>query len=542
MRPLSPARVFSVCVLILLPLCLSAQPAPQVRTAQGEVEGLVTPMGVLAFLGVPYAAPPLGELRWREPQPATAWGPVRNVKSYGPACMQPPSGAKIPPTEMSEDCLYLNVWTPSLKPSMAAPVMVFLHGGGFTIGSGSESGMNLAAHGAVVVTVNYRLGVFGFLAHPDLTAESPHHASGNYGLMDQIAALHWVRQNIAAFGGDARNITVFGESAGATAIGYLMVSPLATGAFDKAILESPSGLYTPDPELKKEVRGLTSMEEVGTAIAPTIAELRKLSANQMLARANSATEKLFGPGGSGHVRLKPEGHTQMPRNIDSPWWAFADGYVVPEQHTKLYEEGRGARIPIMVGTNTNEGSVFLGSFEPKTPEAFNAYLAQTFAPCGTQMAQLYSVADAKDIQSTADRLLTDAFFLYGGFSVARAQHGYLYRFSRVTPENANNKLGAFHGAEIPYVFGHTLGADLPYQPLDHKLSDQMMTAWIHFARTGDPRLMQSSQWTRIGSNGETPYMDFGDTSTVKDMPDTSVRVFQELWPPSGKAASCGKKR
>jgi para-nitrobenzyl esterase len=317
-------------------------PKTIIRVAQGELAGIPAQpySSILVFKGIPYAAPPVGDLRWRPPQPPAPWSGVRDALHYGSVCAQPDSFIHIPRAIIAEDCLTLNVWTSTLKPVQPAPVMVYIHGGGFIVGSSNGSPLNgiaLATRGAVVVSINYRLGVFGFLAHPDLTRESPHHASGNYGLMDQIAALRWVRENIAAFGGDPRNITVFGESAGATSIGYLLISPLAAGngnippAFDKAILESPSALFTPDTELHTTYRGLTPMEEVGTAIAPTIAELRQLPMDELIARATAATNKLFGPGGGGRARLRPEGHAQMPATIDTPWWAFADGYVVPEQ-------------------------------------------------------------------------------------------------------------------------------------------------------------------------------------------------------------------
>ena len=554
MRSLSASLLLAAGVLLTPAIIAAQSDAPSasksvIRVAQGDIAGAPaqTYSSILAFQGIPYAAPPTGALRWREPQPPSSWSGTRDATRDGAVCIQADSQLHIPRDAMSEDCLTLNVWTPSLKPAELAPVMVYIHGGGFVTGSASGSPLNgiaLASRGAVVVTINYRLGVFGFLAHPDLTHESPHHASGNYGLMDQIAALRWVQQNIAAFGGDPRNITVFGESAGATSIGYLLVSPLAAGthdsplAFAKAILESPSDLFTPDPELHNSYRGLTSMEEVGTAIAPTIAELRQLSADEVLARSLVATNKLFGPGGSGHARIRPEGHTQIPAAIDTPWWAFADGYVVPDQHARLFTENRGLKIPVMVGSNSDEGINFIGSLPAKNASEWAGYVNQTFAPCGKPLLSVYQVSGPDDVHAAADHLITDALFLYGAFETARAEHGFLYRFTRVSPANARDKRGTPHGAELPYVFGITRNSPEKYDSTDHKLSDKMMTAWLHFARTGDPRLMESSEWNRIGSNGETPYMDFGDSLTVRDLPDTTFRFFEELWPPSGKSPAC----
>ncbi|MFT4114938.1 carboxylesterase/lipase family protein [Silvibacterium sp.] len=520
-------------------------PKTIVHVTQGDLAGIPAEAyaPVLVFKDIPYAAPPVGDLRWRPPQPPAAWTGVRDATQYGPACVQ----AGVARSQVSEDCLTLNVWTPSLQPAVPAPVMVYIHGGGFVHGTASGSSLNgvaLARRGAVVVTLNYRLGVFGFLAHPDLTRESPQHASGNYGLMDQIAALRWVRENIAAFGGDAHNITVFGESAGATSIGYLLVSPLAVGdahtprAFDKAILESPSSLFTPDPELRASYRGLTGMETIGLAIAPTIAELRGLSTEEVLARTGEATAKLFGPGGAGRARLRPESHAQSPRVIDHPWWPYVDGYVIPGQHARLYAEGRGLRVPVMVGTNADEASMFIRALPAHTPEEWAQYVESTYMPCGGELLPLYPAASAEQIPQAADHLVTDALFLYGAFETARAEHAYLYRFTRVSPGNMKAKAGARHSAELDYVFGLTHDRPEDYEAADHRLSDRMMTAWLHFARTGDPRLMDSSLWQRIGSNGETPYMEFGDTDAVRDLPDTTFRVFEKLWPPSGKAPAC----
>jgi para-nitrobenzyl esterase len=214
--------------------------------------------------------------------------------------------------------------------------------------------------------------------------------------------------------------------------------------------------------------------------------------------------------------------------------------VVPDQHARLFTDNRGLRIPVMVGTNADEGIGFITSLPAKNVPEWTNYVEQTFAPCGRELADLYPATTPDEIHAAADRLVTDAFFLYGAFSVARAEHAFLYRFSRVSAGNAKDKQGVPHSAELRYVFGTTHEHPETYDAVDHRLSDKMMVAWLHFARTGDPRLMESA-WTRIGSNGEVPYMDFGDTLTVKDLPDTTFRVLFKLWPPNGKGPACGSK-
>jgi para-nitrobenzyl esterase len=556
---------FSVLVFaVLVSVSLHAQlAAPHVRISQGELAGEVSEMGPLTFKGIPYAAPPVGDLRWREPKPAAGWPGVRDAGKPGAVCVQSETAlAGNPGATMSEDCLFLNVWTPSLKPAQPAPVMVYIHGGSFIAGSGSspqDDGANIAARGVVVVTINYRLGVFGFLAHPELSAESPRHTSGNYGLLDQMAALRWVRQNIANFGGDARNVTVFGESAGASSIGYLMAAPEAKDLFDKAILESPSIVFQPSPELRPKpnnggYRGLASMEEIGVAVGPHIAELRSLRSDELMKRGFEGAQQIFGTGGSSRARLRPETPLDNPALVPSPWAPFADGVVIPAQPSQIYAANHAMRIPVLAGSNTNEGNLFLRHYQPADANSFNAWVEKAFAPCGKEVLALYAppvgasgTVSGEQIHAAADKLLTDSIQIYNAFSIARATHGFLYRFTHVSPAGQASGMGAFHSSELVYVFGHTHVPDqrspnLHFEPIDHKLSDQMMTMWVHFAHTGDPRLMMSSEWTRIGSNGEVPYMDFGDTLAVKDLPDTTMQIFSEVWPPSGKAPTCGKGR
>jgi para-nitrobenzyl esterase len=522
-------RRFLLLLSLLPALTLLAQPAPpHVRISQGELVGDITGMGPYVFKGIPYAAPPVGPLRWHDPQPPAPWQGVRDATRFGPICMQPASGS-ITQSSMSEDCLTLNIWTTDLHPANPAPVLIFIPGGAFVTGAGSlpsYDGTNLAVRGAVVVTLNYRLGVFGFFAHPDLTAASPQRASGNYGLLDQLAALRWVRADIAAFGGDPHNVTVFGQSAGAASIGYLMVSPLVQGLFDKAILESPSLLFTASPELHKDYDGITSMETIGLAVAPHISDLQNLSATEVMNRADTAAQKLLGPTGSGRARLRPETTLDDPDHPPVPWAPFVDGYVIPDQPARLYAEGRYLHIPTMAGTNTDEGNLFLIHYHPGDNSSLTSWVKQTFTPCSKTILDYYAPSGA-DLHAAADKILTDAFFAYGTFLFARDTHGFLYRYSHVGPFGASSGMGAFHGAELAYVFGHTHDPGVNFRPIDHHVSDQIMTIWLHFARTGEPNLMYSSEWTRIGSNGEANYMDFGDAFAVKPFPDSSFITFAD---------------
>ena len=489
--------------------------SPVVHVRSGALRG--SGSDIRSFLGIPYAAPPTGDLRWRPPQEIASWSGMRDATHYAHACVQAND------KNSSEDCLYLNVWTPAASLQQRLPVMVWIHGGGFVAGSGSDpkfDGTRLSQKGVVIVTINYRLGVFGFLAHPDLTKESPHHASGNYGLMDQIFALRWVQQNISAFGGDPSRVTIFGESAGATSIGYLLVSPLAKGLFQRAILESPSRVLLPDPELSKVVDGLTPMESVGTAITPHIAEARMWSTAEVLRRAKAVTDALFAPGGKGKLGLRPEGHMHMPNAHDVPWWAFVDGWVIPHQTQTSYREGNEITVPVLAGTNANEGSIFLLNFPVKTAEEYRDYLRQNYAPYERAMFSLYPATSAAGIKAAVDGIITDALFLYGVHGIAEAeQHKeqavFLYRFSRGSRDKKLAALGAWHGAEVPYVFGIADPRLSPerFNARDREISGQMMDAWTNFAKTGDPNARGLPRWPAASEQDEN-YMDFGDTTAV----------------------------
>jgi para-nitrobenzyl esterase len=461
--------------------------------------------GVWSYKGIPYAAPPVGDLRWKPPQPVSSWTEPRAGTSFGPACPQP-AQAEIPYMAVGstdEDCLYLNVWSPAESAEERLPVMVWIHGGSFETGSGSMAvygGQSLAAKGVVVVTINYRLGPLGFLAHPALSAESSEGVSGNYGLLDQIAALKWVQNNIAGFGGDSTKVTVFGESAGAISILDLLVSPLAEGLFNRAIAQSGIML---DYGFGASTTGtLKEAEESGAALArrlgvdqsgDVLAQLRAKTPDELLAAAATSGED------SG---LMQNGLT---------WKPVADGYLLPDLPTKLWAEGKRQSVPLLVGSNADEGNTFLAGLTVSLAD-FEAQMRKIFGVHAGEALALYPVAHAEDITPTFSRMLTEVGFASTARFAARSMSApaagaggaadqtrpgptpaYLYQFTRVPFENP---LGAFHGVEIPYVFGSTglfagLGA---IEQADLDLSDAMMGYWARFAATGDPNGEGAVPW------------------------------------------------
>ena len=430
-RPFLIVR-FAVIVTAVLAGVGAVHVSPtRVTIDTGIIEGLVdSASGVMVFRGIPYAAPPVGDLRWRPPQPAKHWTGVRPASQLGHNCLQHQPYDDIDPftAGVSEDCLYLNVWTSALPvPGSRAPrpVLVWIHGGGFWAGFGGEerhNGAPLAKKGAVVVTLNYRLGPFGFLAHPAFAAESPHHAGGNYGLMDQIAALQWVKRNIARFGGDPSRVTIFGESAGGFSVGSLIASPLAKGLFQRAILESGTGVGL----------GIVS-RDTGQAIARRFAEsvgLRGEGAGvAKLLRALPA-DTLLAASSTGALARGPT------------FFPVVDGWVLPHSVDSTLANGAANLVPVIAGTNRDEGDEWMGA------------PTRSFA-----------------------RLMA-----------ARGVPTYVYMFSRVGDDSVNRKRGAYHSAEITFVFGrpHPLQPSAGSTAYDSTVADAMSDYWIAFASSGDP--------------------------------------------------------
>jgi len=451
---------------------------------------------VYVFKGIPYAAPPVGDLRWREPQPVEAWEGVQAFTEFGFSCLQPempePYGRDF--GEQSEDCLYLNVWTGAKSQDAKLPVMVWIHGGGFYMGSATTDtydGEVLARDGVVLVTINYRLGPFGFLAHPLLSKESEHKVSGNYGLLDQIAALKWVKNNIASFGGDPDRVTIFGESGGARSVCFLMVSPLAKGLFHRGIVQSGS-LYRAIGHLTESRDGLPPMEEEGQRLAKklgckTLADFRKKPAIEILEAAEPKTAPLLSPPAPASTS-DDNGLTAGP---------IIDGWVIPDDPVKLYRSGKQHDVPLIIGSNKDEASIFLRMFKSRAGGLARS-VKFFFPKHHREVLPLYAEFGDNEFLAALNRFMTDAVWTRAARATARdmaqvKSKVYLYFFTHHRPTSLG-QFGSFHGIDIRYAFGHDLEANIPFTEEDHILSKKMRTYWTRFAATGDPNGPDLANW------------------------------------------------
>jgi para-nitrobenzyl esterase len=470
---------------------------------QGTVEG-----GLTVYKGISFAAPPVGDLRWRAPEPPHAWTGVRQADKFAPACIQVPVVQPVlgmDPVQTSEDCLYLNIWTPAKSANDRLPVMVWIYGGGFSLGTTSVSqynGAKLASKGVVLVSVAYRVGELGFLAHPELTAEQHGH-SGNYGLLDMIAGLKWVKQNIGAFGGDPGRVTIFGESAGGIAVSMLAASPLAKGLFQGAISES-GGNFAPaqrDTEGGENMHTLARAEKDGTAFlaklgAPSIADARKKSAAEIL-------------------KAQPPG-------LITAWPDF-DGYVLTGDEYKLYEAGRYNDTPVLIGTNSDEGALFVASMKA---EAARDAVRSGYGEYADKILSVYPAeSDAEALRSARD-LFRDSAFAWPTWAWARLQAKtgkgkvYVYYFSRRPPypnSPAFQGWGAAHFGEVAYVFENFPEAMQPTEA-DRALSEEMASYWTNFAKTGDPNGAGLPHWPAF-TNANPEVMNLDDPSKAIPVPN-----------------------
>lgn len=463
--------------------------AQKVQTDAGVVEGTTSADGkVQMFRGIPYAAPPIGNLRWKEPQPVTKWKGVKKTTGYGARCMQWNvfGDMVFHDAGPSEDCLYLNVWTPSASAKAKLPVMVWIYGGGFQAGATSEGrqdGEALAHRGVVIVSMNYRLGIFGFFSHPELTKESPNHASGNYGLLDQTAALQWVRRNIGAFGGDPENVTIFGESAGSFSVCALMASPTSKGLIHRAIGESGAFFgrtLSAKPLAESEADGAKFGEGNGAA---TLAQLRAMPAEQLLDDAKKDRNSFrFGP------------------NLD--------GYFFVESPVETYKKGDQAHIDLLAGWNHDEGN-FHGIFgkDEATKENYAKKIEQLGGEKASGMMKLFPGETDEQVKESAGLLATANFIGYGTWKWIETQAHlrgpavYRYEFDQPRPLAASGEAPgavpmAVHSAEIEYVFGMLKTKNLPWQPEDFELSEKMGSYWTNFAKKGDPNGDGLPKWPR----------------------------------------------
>ncbi len=501
---------FLACTL--LAASLHAQPpAPTVKTQQGEAKGKWIHDGKeKAFLGLPYAKPPVGNLRWKAPEPPAQWSGLRDATQFGNRCQQWHVWNDYIFTDAgpSEDCLYLNVYAPaSARQSSKLPVMLWIHGGGFLAGAASEpryTNPALVAKGVIVVTINYRLNIFGFLASQDLAKEQGGHA-GNYGLMDQVAALQWVKANIASFGGDTNNVTIFGESAGSFAVSALTVAPAARGLFHKVIGESGAFFGSVIPMTSATERAKHDQDFVTSLGAKNLAELRAIPADKIIAAVQNQKGIAFS--------------------------AVVDGAFLPESLPDAYAAGHQAQVPSIIGWNRDERAGTLS--KDMTAAKWKSYAETNYgAHAAAFLAAFPANTDEQAIRS-ADDFTTNGFIALGAWKWAQAQSKsgqppvYRYRFDRPAPAEPLHPTGkyAFHSTELEYVFG-TLDVrqGATWQPADRKLSDEVITYWTNFARTGDPNGSGLPRWPRYDKEQKIIHLD--DPITIT--PDSTRAEFEFL--------------
>ncbi len=507
-------------VLFFASVAQSTENTTQVKIASGTLEGTIESPGIRSFKGIPFAQPPVGDLRWKEPQPVKNWTGVRKADHFGPRAMQKPifSDMMFRSDGMNEDCLYLNVWTPAKSAKEKLPVLLYFYGGGFIGGDGSEfryDGLHMAAKGIVAVTMSYRLGVFGFMAHPELSKESPHHSSGNYGLLDQNAALLWVKKNIAAFGGDPDKITIAGESAGSISVSAQMASPLSKNLIAGAIGESGALIkptFTPVTLAEAEQRGVAVAEKLNVK---TVSELRALPAEKLLDAAFSTSANI-------------------------------DGYFLPELPSTIFAEGKQAHVPLLVGWNSAEtGYNSLMGADAPTVENYKSKLKQLYGERADEVLKLYPAANQEEIISSATALASDRFIVFSTWKWADLQSKtgtkpvYRYLFSHPRPAlatpagNANtdpNKpkpmAGASHASEIEFAMGNlATNKTYAWTAEDEKVSATMLSYFANFIKTGNPNGTALPKWTANNGSNRVYFMNIDVNSSLQQEQNRTRYLF-----------------
>lgn len=467
----------------------------------GEVDNEIQ-----VFRGIPYAMPPVGSLRWKPPQPPQAWTSVRQCHQFGPSCPQPKESSS---TVYNEDCLYLNVWAPEIRHQAKLPVMVWIHGGAFNFGGASlpeYEGKNLAAQGVVVVTINYRLGPLGFFAHPLLNEESGKGVSGNYGLLDQIAALQWVQRNIAAFNGDSAQVTIFGQSAGSRSVSLLLLSPLSQGLFKGAIAESGGPIIGSEflsPSFNGDKKNVERMgqelaQRLGCAQADDVLAALRVQPAEEIVKAAACSTGLFDDG----LFFAP----------------VFDGWVLPENPHRALREGHIQAVPVITGSTGNEGALYLTQESSLTRLHYQKYFDSRFGEFSTQAMQVFTALTQEEIGPAIDKVITVGANAYPARLTAQAieqkgSNAYLYHFTRIPKTALASKAGAHHGVELAYVFGNMKKEDC-YNEVDQRLSQYMMRYWVNFAKTGNPNGEGLPKWP-LYKAAEDLTLDLGDPIIVK---------------------------
>lgn len=488
----------------------STLPPDQVKVEQGIVQGTIQD-SLRVFKGIPFAAPPVGDLRWKAPQPAPQWDGIKLTTEYAPAAFQ----GGNPPSGKSEDCLYLNIWTPAKSAKEKVPVLVWIYGGGFSFGSTSDpvhNGENLARKGVVLVSIAYRVGQLGFLAHPELSAENPDKVSGNYGLLDMIAGLQWIQNNIAAFGGDPDKVTIFGESAGGIAVSMLCASPLAKGLFHGAISQSGGsfGPTRPTTYPGENMKTLKQAEQAGVeyaqqAGASSIADLRSIEPDKL--------PMGMGMGGA---------------------WPIVDGVVIPDDQYLLYEAGKYNDVPILVGYNSDEGASFS---REQAPEEYFAGVRTRYGKFADDLIRAYPAAETS-VPKTARDLARDAAFGWQTWIWARLQsktgkskvfYYYFDQHPEYPEDSPRYGFGSPHGQDVAYVFMHLDKSKPEITKSDLEISEAMGTYWTNFAKYGDPNGEGVPNWPAF-SDANPEVMVLGPTPHIGPVPSAeSLKVLDEYF-------------